>query len=1002
MKNRFTKFISLVICAIMIFGSMGTVIALADDSSEMSWDDIWKNLGPEYLKTPYESVSERIIGQANIGNNSEFNQQMDLMAVINGYAFYCDKVTGEMIFLVLKDKTLTKDKINATYEEKLAAGEFYVPDYTAFYCTNPYNAGDAKASSGTASANSQKELLLSQLIIEYSANDKPGTMSSFADAASYDQIEVKNIRNGVRVEYSIGRENVTYLVPRLITKARYEALLEEFKMNCPDNFVEGQFEGFYKLYDPADSFASTSINALKGDYPALEKMACYLLDPSTSTAQLARLEAYVKEYTGYDYETLDADHAETEYVDESVAPPLFKLALEYRVDGNEITVRCNAANIRFNSSLYKLNDVLVLPYGGAGEASNEGYILSPDGSGSLIAFEDMSAEFTIANSLYGQDYAYHTISGQNKEVTRLPVFGVYQSIGTKHAENAPEVEEEGSESDVESDVSDDTNSDENVNEENGSEEIDENAAVSLDLAYLAVIEEGDSLAKINIAYGGSKHNFASVYTSFNPRPKDSYVLDGGISAGSTDAMWTVESKRKYTGDFKLRLFILDGTEDGDKATAESAADKSYSDMAAAYRNYLVDSGVLSKVSDLESNVPLYIETLGAIESTTTVLGMPVTTTVALTSFSDTVNILKTLKDTHKIDNVKIKMNGWYNGGLMGDVATSIEIEEVLGGEEEFKNLVKYAKENNVTLFPDIELGLAYNDKAFDKFDVDDHLAKTIDDRNAFRKAYDSIYQGFGSTGEGIISSGFMSELYDYAYEDYGKFEVGAISIGTLGKYLSSDFNSDDPLTREDSKELVIQLLQKIKKNNAKILVTAGNEYTLPYATDILEIPLDDSRLLTSYATVPFMSMVLHSYKEYAGIALNLAGDYDYYLLKTIESGASPYFVIAANNTSELKQYASSSLNKYYSVRYSIWLSDIVEAYNAVNNAISDVQSAALVKHQILTADGKVARVEYDNGVVFYVNYGEEAYNVDEYDVDVPVNGYVKIVGNSKPIVWEGV
>jgi len=1000
MKIKFTRFISLVICAIMLFGSMGTIIALADDSEEVSWDDIWKSLGPEYLRTPYESVSERIIGQASLGNNGVYNQQMDLMAVINGYAFYCDKVTGEMIFLVLKDKSLTKEQINATYEEKLALGEFYVPDYTAFYCTNPYNAGDAKASSGTSSANSQKELLFSQLIIEYSSNDKPDTMSSFADAAAYGQIEVKNIRNGVRVEYSIGRENVTYLVPRLITKARFEALLEEFKMNCPDTFVEGQFEGFYKLYDPADSFAATSINALKGEYPALEKMACYLLDPSTSTAQLARLEAYVKEYTGYDYETLDADHAETEYVDESIAPPLFKLALEYRVDGNEITVRCNAANIRFNSSLYKLNDVLVLPYGGAGDASNEGYILSPDGSGSLIAFEDMKAEFTNANSMYGQDYAYHTITGQNKEVTRLPVFGVYQSIGSKNAVEAPETDAEGdTESDVESDVETDTETDVETDTD---AVVDENTAVSLDLAYLAVIEEGDSLATINIAYGGSKHNFASVYTSFNPRPKDSYVLDGGISAGSTDAMWTVESKRKYTGDFKLRLFILDGTEDGDKATADMPADKSYSDMAAAYRDYLVDAGVLTKVSDLESDVPLYIETLGAIESTKTVLGMPVSTTVALTSFNDTIDILKTLSESHGIGNVKVKMNGWYNGGLMGDVSTSIEIEDVLGGEEDFKKLVQYAKDNNVTLFPDIELGLAYNDKAFDKFDVDDHLSKTIDDRNAFRKEYDPVYQGFSSTGEGIISSGFMSELYDYAYEDYGKFEVGAISIGTLGKYLSSDFNSDDPLTREDSKELVIQLLQKIQKNNSKVLVTAGNEYTLPYATDILEIPLDDSRLNYSYATVPFMSMVLHSYKEYAGIALNLAGDYDYYLLKTIESGASPYFVIAANNTSELKQYAASTLNKYYSVRYSIWLSDIVEAYKSVNSALSDVQSATLVKHQILTDDGKVARVEYDNGVVFYVNYGEEAYNVDEFNVDVPVNGYVKIVGNADPIVWEGV
>ena len=175
------------------------------------------------------------------------------------------------------------------------------------------------------------------------------------------------------------------------------------------------------------------------------------------------------------------------------------------------------------------------------------------------------------------------------------------------------------------------------------------------------------------------------------------------------------------------------------------------------------------------------------------------------------------------------------------------------------------------------------------------------------------------------------------------------------------------------------------------------------ASDILELPLDDSRLLYSYATVPFMSMVLHGYKEYSGTALNLAGDYNYHLLKTIESGASPYFIIAANNTSELKQHTDFALSKYYSVRYNIWVDDIVSAYNSVNEALSDVQNSAIRKHEILSDDGKVAKVVYENGISFYVNYGEKAYNIDELDTDIPVGGYVKVDAEGKVIkVWEDV
>ncbi len=986
MKNKIFKFIALVLCMMMLLSSFTFLSVFADETSgsgeeeEKTWDDIWKEtVQPAYTKASFASVKERIRG------NGDVIAPMTLMAVVDGYAFYADTLTGEMIFLVLENKELTKEDILAEVEKNSA----YTPAYTAFYCTNPYNAGSAKAKGQSKQADaSEKEKLLSQIIIKYTENDKDSTMSSFAHGAANQQITVKNIRGGVRVEYTIGREEVIYLVPRLIRKEKLDNLIGQVEANSLSSRDHRTLKAFYTLKDLNDpTLSEKTKKEIEKDYPITKQFAVYVCEPQISTQELIRLEKLVKQYTSYDYDTLEADHAETEYVSDDEVPPLFKLALEYRVDGEEITIRCNAGNIRFNSSVYKLSDVLVLPYGGAGDVNNSGYLFSPDGSGSLINFSDLDSTFTNANNLYGQDYAYHTITGQNREVARLPVFGVYQRVenNDKKPEQVPV-----------------------INETTGEQEVDENGnpkfetvyvSVPLEIAYLAVIEEGDSLAKINVSYGGSLHNYASIYTSFNPRPKDSYVLDGGISAG-TDAMWTVESKRKYTGDFQLRLFILDGTEDGDTATEVYDADKSYSDMAAAYRDYLVRTGVLKPIEDLKDNIPLYIETLGAIESTKSVMGVPVDTMVALTSFQDTKEILDELRKEYSIDNVKVKMNAWYNGGFMADIATSIEVEKVLGGEEGFKDLVAYANKFGITLFPDIELSIAYRDEAFDDFDADEDVSQTIDERDAEMKEYNPVLQAFQDASGVVISPSYIKELYNLAYEDYSKFNVGAISVGNIGKYLSSDFNPDNPLTREDSKELVTQLLAQISKNNKKVLVNAGNEYTLPYVTDILELPLDDSRLLYSYATVPFMSMVLHSYKEYAGIALNLAGDFNYSLLKTIESGASPYFVIAKNNTSELKKYTQSEIAKYYSVRYNIWREDIVSAYNTVNDAIKDVQNAVLIKHDIISDDGKVAMVKYDNGIVFYVNYGEKPYSVEGTDIVVPVGGYVKVGTDGKTTVWE--
>ncbi|MBR5278111.1 MAG: hypothetical protein IKU23_02475 [Clostridia bacterium] len=967
MNNKFIRFVALFVCILMLMSSFAMISAFADETEEenkeKTWEDKWKeDLQPAYINNGFSSVKDRILA-----SGSPAIEPMVLYAVIDGYAFYGDKYTGEMIFLVLKNKELTKADI-----EKNGS----IPEYSAFYCTNPYNAGQAQGiGSEGASIPKVKEQLMSQLIISFTdAEEIQHELNSFTDGAAYNQIAIKNIRNGVRVEYTIGREQVKYLVPRIIRKEKLEALYEQIRTNSDKRTAE-VFKAYYMLKDLNDPNNSETVRKqIKEQFPITEKFAIYVTNgviegsDELGTRDILRIESLIKSYTDYDYDSLDADHAEAEYEVSDKAPPLFKLALEYRVSGKEITVRCNAGNIRFDSSAYSLSNVQVLPFGGAGDVNNSGYLFTPDGSGSLIKFDDLKNygnKYYMPSSLYGQDYAYHTISGANQEVSRLPVFGVYQSVANDHEEM------------VDVEVRDETTGEIKIESVK--------TKVPLEIAYLAVIEEGASLASVNISYGGLTHNYASIYTSFNPRPKDSYRINAGLSVGSS-LTWTIESKRKYTGNFTLRLFILDGAEDG------NAGEKSYSDMAAAYRKYLEREGILNKVKDTEEDIPLYLETLGALEITKTFMGFPYDSTISLTSFKDTENILTELREEYGIGNVKVKMSGWYNGGLMGDIATSIKVEGCLGGEDGFKELIAYAKEHNVTLFPDIELSFAYSDNWFDGFDSEEDCAQTIDERSARKQIYDPVWQGFITVtpGEAILSTGFIKELYEKAYSDYSKYEVGAISVGNLGEYLSSDFDPDNSLTREDSKELTTQLLNTIKENNGKVLVNAGNDYVLPYVTDILDMPLDDSRLLISYATVPFMSMVLHGYKEYAGTALNLAGDYDYYILKTIESGAAPYYVVAVDNVAELKELSYSTLEEYYSVRYSTWTDDIVATYNEINEAVKDVQTAIMLNHKILSVDGKVVMVTYDNGITFYINYTSKPFSVEGTDIVVPAKGYIKV------------
>lgn len=975
LKNKLTKALLLMLCAAMLIPSFGAFTVFADD--DISWEDMWKDtLLPAYMSTEFKTIKDRLTGNTVVS-------PMTLFTVVNGYAFYLDSITGEMVALTLADPTLTKEQIDESGD---------IPEYTAYYSTNPFGAGSSVSAQGDKSSDSVKEKIYSQLIIQFSMNNQDSEMNSFSDGAANNQITVSNIRGGVRVEYSIGREQVTYLAPRLIRADKFEALVAQVEKNSDVSRDAMTLKAFYIYYDiNDDTKAEKTKQQYLEEYPVLEKFPIYACEKRIATKELLRIENIIKLYTDYTLEQMEIDHAETEYESTEENPPLFKLALEYTADEEGgISIRLNAGNVRFASDIYSLSNIVLLPYGGAGNINNEGYILTPDGSGSLIAFEDVAkaGNFTTTNPLYGIDYVYHTITGANKEVFRLPVYGVVEwaSNGTR--------EEDVIVTDPEGNIvyKTDPETGEYLLDENGNQipETEKQTVEDfLKIGYLAVIEEGDSLAKIAVANGGSQHSFVSVYTTFNPRPNDTYSLQGGIT-NDANATWTVSSKRKYTGDYKIRLFMLN-------------EEVNYSEMARTYREYLVNKGVLTALEDEKEDIPLYIETLGAMETYDTVLGIPINKMIALSSFEDDINILKELaSEENGITNVNLKINGWINGGMFSTATNKIDIEKALGGEEGFKTLVEYVNSTDATLFPDLEMTLVHAIDTFDGFSTDKDNAKTIDDRLAGMKMYDASWQSFINTGSGILSTAKMEIFYDKAYEDYKQYNVGAVSVCSMGDLLCSDFNEDQPLTREDSKVLVKRLLAKIKEQNSKVLISGGNAYALEYATDIIDIPLDSSGYRHAQASVPFMGMVLHGYKEYAGPALNLAGDYQYTLLKSIENGASPYFVVASNNTAVLKDYSFSILAQYYSVRYVIWKESIIEAYNMLNDALSSVKYQTIQSHELLDNENKVVKVTYSNGEVFYVNYLIKDYTVQDGNktYDVPAYGFVKVCADGSVVTFD--
>jgi hypothetical protein len=799
--------------------------------------------------------------------------------------------------------------------------------------TNPY---DIATTNGSAST---KEQLMSQIVVRYVDNDAEKTFYSFVEAAYRDQIKFKNIKGGIRVEYTIGREETRMLVPKMISKERFEEKIYSVAEAAlgAENFTFKKLTSYYQLKDTNECVSERAKAELIAAFPITKKMAVYIFDPSASEAEKRRVEGIIKTYCPeYTYEDLDYDHELTEYEGSDRAPALFKMALEYTLDEKGLSVRLPANGIRFDESEYKLSYISILPYMGAGAnyagtdktKVQSGYTFFPDGSGSIFRFEKLSAltSTIIAGKIYGQDYAYQSIGGEHQEVIRYPAFGI---------------------------VANDIVSKSVKDEQTGTyvtKEVEESRG------YLAIIEEGDSMAEIytNHAASLSKYNYMEM--RFYPRPKDTYNLKDAISVGK-NASVTVVSTRKYVGNYKIRYIMLTDDAIAVQKGITKYYETSWIGMATAFRDYLIDNGILKRLTstDIKEDIPLYIETFGTIETVKKVLSIPVNTMVPLTSFEDIMKMYDDLS-ADGITNVDFKLTGYANGGMYSTVPYKLKWESAVGGKSGFEDLVAYATEKGFGVYPDFnfvyERAALSQNNLTDGLTLSKHLAKSIDNRYAARREYSALYQTytsvFAKSVENIISSAYYSHFYKKLTSNYQKYGNSAISVSTLGSDLSSDFDEDEPYNREDSKQFTIAAFEYLDENYDSVMTSGGNAYTWKYVDHILNVSLDSSRYVKSSNSVPFIGVVLHGSIQFSGSPLNMEGNIGYAMLRTIENGASPYFILSYQNTTLLKEDAY--LSKYYSVRYDIWYDQLVSIYNELNSALRDVQTKLIIDHEFLVGE----------------------------------------------------
>ncbi|MDF2542084.1 MAG: hypothetical protein K0S47_1802 [Herbinix sp.] len=817
---------------------------------------------------------------------------------------YENSVVGEGLELAVENDLLKlyfDNETGGVAVEDKGTGEIFT--------SSPQSAlEDAKASDVV------KNQLRSPLLLTYYNKDSKTTtvFDSYTNAILLNQVTWAKLDNGIRVNMVMGRPETTRLLPEQISAASFDALLARVE-EANSSLAAKKVKAFYLFYT-----LETADEEQKAKYPILETTDIYTLKTSVNDRDKKTLEGYFQK-AGYTYEEMEQEYANLNYVSTAESFPCFKLSIDYILNENSLDVSLNTGAIEYDQSKFFLTYISMLPYFGAGMTGEEGYIFLPDGSGTLIGFNNDGSKttFLTRGKMYGNDGAEETLDrGSTKYEFRYPVFGV------KTAEQA----------------------------------------------IFGIVTDGDAVSGINAEIGNLSHSYNTSYADFMIRSKSQYVADNAFEQDP----WVVYDEKGYDGMISLKYSFL---------TGENA---DYVGMAQAYRSYLLNEGKISLVA-AEENLPFMLETIGTVKKPIRKLGIPVVDNVAITTFDDSYKMLEYFKE-QGISDLNLRYKAWYNGGFYHNVSAHMDVEKVIGGKKGLKDLAEKGTSLGAHIFPDVDFLIHDNNTGLDEYSPTRDGVRTLFQKNGFYPKFITPLLRMTSWYFCVNPEAVLS-YYDSFTKDYSNIGLSNISLGSAGEVLNSNYDEDNYVNRQDSKNISAEMLRKADESYEEIIVDGGNAYTFGYADYILNMPTSDSSYLIADQSVPFIQIALHGYIQYADSAINLSSEINKAILNNIEYGCIPYFLLSYNEGSIIKE--SYVYDDLYSVDYDNWKDRAVEIYQEVNKALSGVQNVPIKDHSKLMEDVYVTT--YENGTEIYVNYSDETVETQGVTI-APMSYAIKQIG----------
>ncbi len=261
--------------------------------------------------------------------------------------------------------------------------------------------------------------LSSLLSIEYynRSGGSGAVMNTAKDSVLNNQFLLEEIDDGIRITYTIGDDDSSRVLPPIMSIEFYK---EKLEANADERQLR-RLQSVYRIVSLSD-LSGTEYNDYVENYPALLEQDLYIIRDINDRVR-REIEGYMIEL-GVTLDDVQEELNRLEYTQVSMKP-LFTIPLELKIDDEGLL-----AAIKLNDIIvpdgYVLHKISFLKYFLSAGASSEGYLLIPDGAGSIIRFEKSATNTGIySQRIYGNDEAITLPQkGSVNQQISMPVFGI--------------------------------------------------------------------------------------------------------------------------------------------------------------------------------------------------------------------------------------------------------------------------------------------------------------------------------------------------------------------------------------------------------------------------------------------------------------------------------------------------------------------------------------------------------------------------------------------------